>query len=338
MEMVKGYRQRAQSSAFGAAFLSLVILLGACGSHQETSELDAASTGYTRKASGTAGQDIAVGSFNVLRLGQGPDKNIKRLAAVIDKAKYDVFAAVEIMTPEAADELLQALRLKTGRDWRLALSPTANGEGSYKEYNGFYYRAEAVKPSMPDTAFCNTTRGVEKTGNTCYARDTDGKFERDPFVGHFTVHGVAVSLISVHLIYGDSVPRRQDEAMVLREVMDDVQKKTPNSNISVVGDFNLTVHNDDDAPAPLFSRYALQSMPDAVFSRGPLVNGLFDGRTTVGASSYDHILVYENMAGRLVSGSDKVVSDINMDNAAQRELFKAEVSDHYAVAARFKFH
>ena len=335
-------KNRNESPRFATLFSALIgvaLLGGACGQRPETafSDLDQTSPGYTRKASASNGQDIALGAFNVLRLGQG-EKNIKRLAAVIDKAKYDVFAAVEIMKPEAADELLQALRTKTGRDWRLALSPSASGEGAYKEYNGFFYRAEAVKAEMPSAAYCRSNLGTENTGSTCFARDDDGKFERDPFVGHFKVHGVSVALISVHLIYGETVKGRKDEAMVLRDVMDDVQKKTPGANVFLMGDFNLTVSSDDDAPEPLFTRYTLESMPKEVFSKGPLVNGLFDGITTLGSSSYDHILVYENMNGKLVPGTDKVVSDINEDNAAQRALFKAEVSDHYAVAARFKFH
>jgi|GEM_PF-7125631 len=323
-----------------AALVAVLTLTGACGKALNTSSLNDDS-GYTsRNASAAEGQEISVGAFNMLRLGHG-EKNFQRLAKVIDKAGYDVFAGLEVMTAEGANQLLEALRAETNIDWRLMLSASANGEGTYKEYNAFYYRAEAVEADIPTRAFCKTSEGVERTESACYARDNGGEyitFERDPFVGHFKVHGVPVTLISVHLIYGDSVERRQDEALSLREVMDDVRSKTPGSHVMAVGDFNLTVVHDDDAPEPEHSRYLEQSIPEEVFASGPKVDGLFDGPTTLGESSYDHILYYEELREALVPRSAKVVEDINVDDADQRALFKAEVSDHYAIRARFRIH
>ena len=328
--------------AITAVVLATASITGACAKNQNSAELKDNSNGYTeRRGSAREGQDIAVGAFNLLRLGQG-EKNMQRMASVIDKAKYDIFAATEIMKPEGAEELLEALRTETGHDWRMTLSAVPNGEGSYKEYNGFYYRAEAVKAELPSSAFCKTREGVDRIESSCFARDNGGEyidFERDPFVGHFKIHGVSVSLISVHLIYGDSIERRQGEAETLREVMDDVHQKTPGSIVLTLGDFNLTVANYSEIPSNPSARDIREAIPEPVFTKGSNVSGLIDGPTTLGFSSYDHILLYSDLKSSLIPQSAKIVHDLrDISDADARALFKAEVSDHYAITARFKIH
>lgn len=321
-------------------WILLTLNLVGCGTPPALDSTLADDTGYTRRRTSAAeGQDIAIGAFNLLRLGHG-EKNFARLAAVINKAKYDIFAATEIMTPEGAQDLLQALNEETGQNWQMTLSDQASGEGAYKEYFGFYYRADVVDESLPERAFCRSTQGVQRVKSSCFAKDNGDDaphFERDPFVGHFKVHGVPVAMVGVHLIYGDSIARRQDETLALRDVMDKVREKTPGAHVFVLGDFNLTVVTDDDAPEPAFPRYNSEAMPEEVFTRGPEVDGIFDGPTTVGGSSYDHILYYEDLEGSLAPRSAKVVHDINTRDEAERAAFKAEVSDHYAITARFRF-
>ena len=117
---------RAQRCCIVTLLLTTAALTAACQNSTNLSDLaDESANGYTQRSDSDAdGQDISIGSFNMLPLGSG-SKNIGRLAAVIDKARYDIFAAQEIMNPDGAQELLQALRGATGHDWRMVLSASA---------------------------------------------------------------------------------------------------------------------------------------------------------------------------------------------------------------------
>ena len=285
---------------------------------------------------------LSVGTFNFLRLGWA-DKDLNRVADLVAKAEFDVFGATEILEASAATEFLDVLRARTGEDWRLRVSRYANGESTYKEYFGFFYRGDRVAESRPEASFCASSDGVGRTGSACYARDPGGSsgpaFERDPFVGHFTAGGHEFTMINVHLVYGgttsEEILRRQNEMRALRRVMDSVRRQTPESKVLLVGDFNLTVVTDDDAPEPEESRWSREAMPPEVFSSSPRINGIVDEGTTIGNSSYDHILYYENSDWMLEPNSTKVVVDFNRRSDAERARFRAEVSDHYPIRATF---
>ena len=287
--------------------------------------------------------EVTLGGFNLLRLGHGL-KDFNRVADLIDRADFDIFGATEVMKLEAAEELLQILRARSGAPWQISTSTYANGESNYKEHFAFFWRSDRVQVSSSPQSFCSSPESEGRSDHTCYVSDPrlggEPSFERDPFVGHFKVGDMGLTLITVHLVYGgtsaEDVERRKSEMRALRASMDRVREMTPDHKIVTVGDFNLSIVSDDDAPEPEESRWVREAMPEEVFTTWPQVDGLIDHGTTIGNSSYDHILYYEDSIWSVVDESVKVVRDFEHRSAEERAKYKAEVSDHYPVAATFK--
>jgi hypothetical protein len=327
--------------------LTLGLATAGCGAR---SSGDASETDASPNASAAALTSVKIGEFNMLRLGQnGVEKNLDRLADIIKKADFHIFAGTEIMTEEGAEEVLAALQERTGKPWKLLLSKTASGESAYKEYLGYYYRSDLVKAQAPTQNFCATSEGKQRIESACFAKDhydNDGyaDFDRDPFVGHFKVGSSYFSLVAVHLYYGDTGPeataRRLGELAQLRKVMDRVRQSTPSSDVIGMGDYNFALptfefEDATDANPSLSAAEANAQMPPEFFNAAPALAGLIDGPTTVGFSSYDHILYYQDNQHQPIEGTEKIVTDFNLSNSAARQEYKAEVSDHYAIGVDF---
>ena len=150
----------------------------------------------------TTGPTARIGTFNFKRLGEdGEDKDLDRMADLIDSADYDIFAGTEIMTKDAAHELHDKLRERSGDEWRMRLSRKANGESHYKEWFAYFYCADTVRPINDENTFCRTNQATQRTSSSCYAKDlrtnNRAQFNRDPFVGHFEVNGQEMSFLSL---------------------------------------------------------------------------------------------------------------------------------------------
>lgn len=293
---------------------------------------------------------VKIGEFNMMRLGQnGVEKNFDRLADIVKKGDFHLFAATEVMTEEGAEQVLAALKDRTGKPWQLLLSKTANGESGYKEYLAYYFRSDFVKAEAPTQNFCDTAEGKQQTSSACFAKDhysNDGfaDFDRDPFVGHFKVGPAYFSLVAVHLYYGDTGPeateRRLGELKQLRKVMDRVRAATPDSDVIGMGDYNFALPTFEfeeatDLSQGVSAESGNAEIPAEFFNAAPALAGLIDGPTTVGFSSYDHILYYQDNKHQPIAGTEKIVTDFNLSNFSARQDYKAEVSDHYAVGVDF---
>lgn len=303
-------------------------------------------------------KSLTVGSFNLLHLGYGTKKNYPRMAQLIVDHGFDIFAGVEVMNPAGAQTLLQALRKASSSDWRLVLSAAPTGERRYKEYLAFYYRADRVHPLETAAQYCSREdlRGLDASPQSCFARDeheSGADFQRDPFVGHFAAGGHPLTLVAVHLMYGDqsasSIAKRQQESIALHREMDRMREATPEAEIVAVGDFNLQLEETVTmAPPPaiawasfwnfaaaeefLLSAHAL--FPFELFQGGHALAGLVTGPTTVGVSSYDHLLVYQD---HLSQWADAItIEGADRKDPAAMALYKQEVSDHFPVQAVLK--
>ncbi len=307
-------------------FILLFALLSSCGKPTSNEEL------YHSPSIVNGVPAIKIGSFNLLRLGQVP-KDSERMAKLINKAEYHIFAGIEIMDQASANNLLAKLREETSHDWQLILSSVPSGESTYKEFFGYFYRNDVVTPIDGHETFCNTSEGVDVHFAACFAKDhgsgNDHDFERDPFIGHFKVGRSEFSLVSVHLVYGgeeqEAVKRRQRELSSLKEVMKKVRSSTPQADVLAVGDFNLTLADD--------SSKSSKKMPKEFFSEAPSLGGLIKGATTVGMFSYDHILFFNDNKHLPIPGSEEVILDFDINDAKDRTEYKKAVSDHFPVAA-----
>jgi endonuclease/exonuclease/phosphatase family metal-dependent hydrolase len=317
-------------SLAGSAVLGCVLsLAAACG----TAPVDG--------VSGTAAayDRVHIGTFNMLRLGHGDGKNYERLAGLVAEAGYDVFAGVEVMTPEGADEVRVALGEATGDDWQTIVSKNPVGDSTYREYYAFFYKPSVVEAVLPSSAFCKSTAAYDRVESACSAVDKgtedEPAFARDPFVGHFRAAGQDFVLVAVHFFYGGSdsasVARRRHELTSLRGVMEAARSKTPQADVIAVGDFNLALPQEGVGPAAGVG----PRMPLEVFTESPKIEGLVEAPTTVGTSSYDHVLYFAANAAEPDAETAGPTVDFDLDSASERATYKNEVSDHLPVGAVF---
>lgn len=345
-----------KSSCRGTIIISaLAVSLGfatsGCGSKNQddsSSETDSQATQSATVASTSALSSLKIGEFNLMRLGQADGKNFERLATLVKKGDFHIFAGTEVMTEAGASDVLTALQEQTGKPWKLLLSKSASGESSYKEYLAYFYRSDLVKAQAPAANFCATSEGQQQIESACFAKDrrTGGQadFDRDPFVAHFKVGAADFSLVAVHLYYGstnaEATARRLGELKNLRKVMDRVKEATPSSDVIALGDFNFALPTFEfEASTELNPALSAESnnakMPAEFFSAEPTLVGLIDGPTTVGFSSYDHFLYFQDNKHVPLEGTEKIVSDFDLTDSSARAEYKTEVSDHYAIGVDF---
>ena len=95
------------------------------------------------------------------------------------------------------------------------------------------------------------------------------------------------------------------------------------------GDFNL--------PLAASARQPSRSirMPEEIFLKTPQLVGLISGPTTVGSSSYDHILYFKKASISLVRGSARTLVDIDTKSESEVSKYKTTVSDHFPIMATF---
>jgi hypothetical protein len=272
---------------------------------------------------------LRVGTFNLLRFGHGEGKDLRRIASLIATGGFQVFAAVEVMRPEAPAELLPVLAEVTGHPWAATVSATATGESTYREYAAFFYRTDVAEPSLPAAAFCRTAEATDRSGSACFAKDhnagTDAPdFQRDPFAAHFRIGGQKFVLIAVHVVFGDSISARRHELDGLRTVMERARASTPGADVVALGDFNLALES-----------RAGPAIGSEFFSGGAPLLGLIDTPTTLGTSSYDHVVYFEGNTHQHVAGSEVVVRDFDAKSDAAKADYKATVSDHLPAGVTF---
>lgn len=318
-------------SGVHVVFLLLMMVASACGrtADQEFSETEATI------------KNLRVGTFNMLRFGHG-QKDDRRLAKLIVQSKFHIFSGIEIMKEEAAYQLRDELRDLTGKKWELSLSKYASGETSYKEYLGFYYRADLIKPVSSAEGFCATDKADAQTDNGCFVVDSGSAdapmFDRDPYVGQFIINGHRFALAAVHLVWGGtdalSVQRRQGELKDLKKSLADMGKSS-GYNVMALGDFNLAIAPEIAGAGEVSAQATTHKMPAEFFSAAPAVTGLITGPTTVGLSNYDHVIYLEKNDVKHVQGSPEIITDFDLDDVDEKALFKKDVSDHFPAGAIF---
>lgn len=168
---------------------------------------------------------IRIASFNAKRLGHG-FKDYPLTARVL--SSYDLVALQEVMTDSGVENLvneLEKLDSVNPTDWKYEISEPV-GRGSYKEHYAYVWKSDMVS----------------LTANSSYLVDDEPEdhFIREPYVSTFKAGKFDFTMISSHLIWGDSKAQRREEAKALAAVYGQVQDNDPNENdVILVGDFNL---------------------------------------------------------------------------------------------------
>jgi hypothetical protein len=282
-------------------------------------------------------EEIIVGAFNFLRLGRG-EKDVTRMVKLVATANYQIFAGVEIMNTESAFELLDALREETGKPWELILSKKSTGESAYREYLGYFYREDQVRPIHSEDTFCATNDATDRYNGGCFAKDRHAggvpQFERDPFVANFSIGDQELALAAVHLYYGsyeaEKVRQRKREMMNLKSVMEKMRRASPRAQVMAMGDFNLTLDAEGSAAIS-------EKVPRSFYNNSDVeVVGLIDGPTTIGFSNYDHIFYYKDTNLEIQPDKTTTILDFVKNERDERREYKEKISDHYPVRAVFR--
>lgn len=171
--------------------------------------------------SGSMELRLAAWNIRIMSDKSRTDTELKQIAKTL--ADYDFIAIVELRD-ETVLKRTQRILEQMGKSYQYQFSP-AVGRGSKERY-AFLYKPEFVS--------------VVRQGEL-YPDAADGKddFMRDPYWATFRAGAFDFSVIAVHVVWGDSVRRRQAEVKALADVYRYVQDANgAEDDVLLLGDFN----------------------------------------------------------------------------------------------------
>jgi len=237
---------------------------------------------------------LATWNIRILSDNSRDDDELALIADVI--GRYDFVAVQEARDTAVLDRLVAIL---PGYSY-LASAPVGR---SVREIYAFLYRSDVVEP----------------VGEASLYPDPDDMFIREPYVAGFRVGRFDFTVVSIHLLYGDSIGERREELRLLDDVVAWVDEQNGDeSDILLMGDFNFPA---SDAGWELDGWEFLVS-PDSM-------------TTITDTSSYDNVVYRHEYTGELAGLYEIYAFDEfvfrNDDDAAS-----LAVSDHRPVAALFR--
>jgi endonuclease/exonuclease/phosphatase family metal-dependent hydrolase len=248
---------------------------------------------------------LAAWNIRIMSNKSRTDAELKAIARIL--ADYDFIAIVELRD-EIVLERTQKILMQMGKAYQYQLSP-AVGRG-VKERYAFLYKEDLVSV---------ISRGE------LYPDAADGKddFSRDPYWATFRAGEFDFSVITVHVIWGDTVGPRKAEVRALADVYRYVQEVNgAEEDVLLVGDFN---RNPNDAE----SYSQIMAIPSMIrLFELPQKSHIRD------SSLYDNIFFQKNHVKEYLnrSGIDRFdETDFGNDDKAAN----LAVSDHRPVWAVF---
>jgi endonuclease/exonuclease/phosphatase family metal-dependent hydrolase len=248
---------------------------------------------------------LAAWNIRIMSNKSRTDAELKAIARIL--ADYDFIAIVELRD-EIVLERTQKILMQMGKAYQYQLSP-AVGRG-VKERYAFLYKEDLVSV---------ISRGE------LYPDAADGKddFSRDPYWATFRAGEFDFSVITVHVIWGDTVGPRKAEVRALADVYRYVQEVNgAEEDVLLVGDFN---RNPNDAE----SYSQIMAIPSMIrLFEFPQKSHIRD------SSLYDNIFFQKNHVKEYLnrSGIDRFdEADFGNDDKAAN----LAVSDHRPVWAVF---
>jgi endonuclease/exonuclease/phosphatase family metal-dependent hydrolase len=212
-------------------------------------------------------------------------------------------------------DVIEELSASMGSHAALLTDTPTPKEGSHREFFAFFFRPARLDPVL-----------------NAFVADPEDRFLRDPYLACFTVKASAerLCLLTVHIVWGDSVGERKAEILALDDALAWAQEGDETSSWVVLGDFNRVVDDRDRDSDP---EEEWRELLDRRKLREPVVLAGQERPTTLGrdgyANAYDHIFVSDNLARRVSDEGryDMVTSHCNGDFAR----CKKTISDHAPV-------
>ncbi len=198
---------------------------------------------------------IRLASFNI-RIYSTGSRDDTELGLIADRLQqFDLVAIQELRDEEVVQRTLSILEAR-GHVYHAMISPPV-GRG-VKERYAFLWRPKKIAPLDVGTVW----------------PDPADDFIREPFYASFRAGSFDFTLITIHVIFGDRIGDRREEALLLDDVYRTIQNSNPDEqDVILLGDFNLPPED--------------RGMAEVDFSLDPVLAG--DVRTTISdASLYDN--------------------------------------------------
>lgn len=243
--------------------------------------------------------EIRIAGWNIQHFGWGSKKDYDAVAAVVER--FDLVAVIELMRPEALQDLERRLELRTGEAWA-SMASEALGRSTYKEHYGFIWRESAISYVDGAVVFI----------------DGDDTFARGPFSARFQnrENGEIFALAAIHILYGKSVRDRIPELYALAEYWDWLAEIYPDTSRILAGDFNIPPHHPSLA--------SLRKKARPLITNGASTLSSHDGRY---ANLYDNLWVGHQATSINRAGVGRFPEWLGLTHEAAR----ATVSDHAPV-------
>ncbi len=164
---------------------------------------------------------IRLASWNI-RIYSTGSRDDSELELIADRLQqFDLIAIQELRDEDVVQRTLAILAAR-GEVYQAIVSEPVGR--SVTERYAFYYRPDHIIP----------------LDNGHIWPDTNDEFIREPFFASFKADQFDFTLISVHVIFGDSIGDRRAENVLLDDVYRTVQDADPNEqDVILLGDFNL---------------------------------------------------------------------------------------------------
>ncbi len=166
--------------------------------------------------------EISLASWNIRILSDNSrsDSELKEIASIIKR--YDIVAIQEVRDTNVLDRLQHIL----GEEWNyIASEPVGRG---VKELYAFLYRQDVITPLSP----------------VCTLQDPYDVFIRDPAIASFSAASFDFTLVSIHVVFGDSASDRRAEISYLDDVVELVNTQNGSEqDVILLGDFNMNAED-----------------------------------------------------------------------------------------------
>ena len=167
---------------------------------------------------------LAAWNIRILSDNSRDDTELQKIAKTL--MDYD-FIAITELRDEKVLKRLQRILSESGAEYGYLMSMPVGWEGSsHKERYAFLYYKGLVSVVKDGELYPDAADGIDD-------------FVRDPYWATFRAGRFDFSVIASHVVWGDSVAKRQAEIVALAEVYQYVQKANgAEDDILLVGDFN----------------------------------------------------------------------------------------------------
>jgi endonuclease/exonuclease/phosphatase family metal-dependent hydrolase len=279
-----------------------------------------------------------VGTWNIRALGGLTEKwrseeddepirdlfDVRCIAEIV--SRFDVVAIQEVRGNLTA---LQTLLAALGPNWATIMTDVTRGKAGNNERMAFAFDLRRVRPS----GLAGELVVAIETGTSVTASGLDRQFARTPYAASFAVDRLQLTLITLHVLYGDETARADE----LREIAAWLagwarEEQHWNQNLIALGDFNIDRRGD-----PLFDAFTSTGIEPA-----PQLNDV--PRTIFGdpgdSKFYDQIAWFtDEERGPMLTLQASAAGSFDFVPILQGDFSKTtlswKVSDHYPLWVEF---